>query len=66
MDQDILKKFEEQEVKLDRIYKSVERMRKYFMWTLIVTVATIVVPLIALIIIIPWFIKIMTAAYNIN
>ena len=66
MDQDIQKKFEEQEVKLDNIYKSVERMRKYFLWTLIVTVATIVLPLIGLVIAIPWFLNIMTSAYNIN
>jgi len=66
MEQDIQKKFEEQETKLDSIYKSVERMRKYFMWTLIVTVATIVLPLIGLMIAIPWFLKIMTSAYNIN
>ena len=66
MDQDIQKKFEEQEIKLDGIYKSVERMRKYFMWTLIVTVATIVLPLIGLVIAIPWFLNIMTSAYNIN
>lgn len=73
MDQDIQKKFEEiassasrQEIKLDDVYKSVERMRKYFMWTLIVTIATIVLPLIALIIVIPWFLKVMSAAYNIN
>lgn len=66
MDQDILKKFEEQDAKLDNIYKSVERMRKYFMWTLIITVLTIVLPLLALIVVIPWFLKIMTAAYNIN
>jgi len=55
MEQDIQKKFEEQETKLDSIYKSVERMRKYFLWTLIVTVATIVLPLIGLMIAIPWF-----------
>jgi hypothetical protein len=66
MEQDIQKKFEEQETKLDSIYKSVERMRKYFLWTLIVTVATIVLPLIGLMIAIPWFLKIMTSAYNIN
>ena len=64
MDQEILKKFEEQEKKLDAIYKSIEKMRKYFLWTLYVTIATIILPIIGLIIIIPWFMKIMSSAYG--
>lgn len=64
MDQEILKKFEEQDAKLDAIYQSVEKMRKYFLWTLIVTVAAIILPIIGLIAIIPWFLKIMTSAYG--
>lgn len=64
MDQEILKKFEEQDAKLDAIYQSVEKMRKYFLWTLIVTVAAIILPIIGLIAIIPWFLKIMTLAYS--
>lgn len=43
--------------KLDAIYKSVEKTRKYFMWTLIVTVVTIVLPLIGLIIFLPMFLN---------
>ena len=66
MDQEILEKIKEQDNKLDAIYKSVERMRKYFLWTLIVTIATIVLPLIALIIILPWFLKVMTSAYGLG
>lgn len=66
MEQEILKKLEEQEQKIDAIYKSVEKLRKYFLWTLIVTVVTIVLPLIALVSIIPWFLSTMTSAYNIQ
>lgn len=64
MEQDILQKFESQEKKLEEIYKSVKKMRKYFLWTLIVTVLTIVLPLIALVFIIPWFLGIMSSAYG--
>jgi hypothetical protein len=64
MDPEILQKFEEQEAKLDAIYKSVERMRKYFLWTLYVTIATIVLPLIGLAIAIPWLMNIMSSAYG--
>jgi hypothetical protein len=66
MDQEILEKFEKQDKKLDDIYHSIERMRKYFLWTLIITIATIVLPLIALIAVIPWFLKIITSAYSIG
>lgn len=65
MDQDILAKFEAQEKKLNDIYKSVEKMRRYFFWTLMVTIGTIVLPLIALAFVIPWFLKVITSAYSI-
>jgi hypothetical protein len=64
MEQHILDSLAEQEKKIDAIYVSVEKTRKYFLWTLIVTVATVVLPLIGLVIIIPWFLKIMTSAYT--
>jgi len=64
MEEDILKKLDEQEIKLNNIYVSVEKLRKYFLWTLIITVAVIVLPLIGLIAIIPWFLKVMGAAYG--
>jgi len=66
MDPEILKKLEEQEDKLDKVYRSVERMRKYFLWTLIVTLGTIILPLIALAFVIPWFLNVMSTAYNIH
>jgi len=55
MDNDLQKKLEEQDKKLEAIYKSVEKMRKYFLWTLIITVVLIVLPLIGLTIAIPNF-----------
>lgn len=64
MDPEILRKFEEQDTKLEAIYKSTEKTRKYILWYLIIMVATIVLPLIGLIAIIPWFLKIMTSAYS--
>ncbi len=65
MEPDIQNQFEVQEKKLNDIYKSVEKMRKYFLWSLIITVGTIVLPLIALAFVIPWFLHIITAAYTI-
>ena len=66
MDPQLEKKLAEQDAKLDKIYASIEKMRKYFLWTMIITIATIVLPIIALIAVIPWFLSVMTSAYNIQ
>lgn len=62
MEKEILEKIEAQNIKLDNIYLSVEKTRKYFLWTLITTIATIVLPLIALVFIIPFFLKTLSSA----
>lgn len=54
---EILQKLAEQEAKIDAIYKSAEKTRKYFLVTLIVSAAFIILPLIALIFVIPSFLK---------
>jgi type IV secretory pathway component VirB8 len=53
MEQEILEKFEIQEKKLNDIYRSVEKTRKYFLWTLIITVVVMVLPLIGIMFIVP-------------
>ncbi len=65
MEQDLEIKLEAQDRKLEEIYKSIERMRKYFLWTLLITIATIILPLVAFAFVIPWFIKAITSAYGI-
>ncbi len=62
MEQEILEKIEEQSEKLKKISHSIEQMRKYFLITLVITVAMIVLPLIGLIIVIPQFINAITGA----
>jgi len=57
MENEILKKLEESEQKIDEIYKSVEKTRKYFLWTLIITLAVFILPLIALMFVIPSFLS---------
>jgi len=64
MEQELLSKFEEQEKKIDAIYVSVEKTRKYFQWTLIITVVTIVLPIVVLIIMIPWLMSTLSSAYG--
>ena len=50
---EILQKLTELEAKIDAVYKSAEKTRKYFLWTVIASVVLFVLPLIALILIIP-------------
>lgn len=57
MDQEIKKKLEEQEVKIDAIYKSVEKTRKYFLTIIWITVIAIVLPIIGLFFAIPSFLS---------
>ncbi len=46
--------------KVDAIYTSVEKTRKYFLWTLIITVAVVVLPLLFLPFAISSFLKTVT------
>lgn len=62
--EEILKKIEEQQQKIDAIYVSVEKTRKYFLWTIIITVVTIVLPIVVMIIMIPWLMSTLSSTYN--
>lgn len=57
MEEEILKKIEAQDKKLKEIYNSIEKMRKYFLWTLIITIAVIILPLIGILVLIPKFLS---------
>lgn len=57
MDQDLQKKIDEQSLKIDAIYKSVEKTRKYFLIIIWVTIIAVVIPIIGLLFAIPKFIN---------
>ena len=57
MDQELKQKIEEQGVKIDAIYKSVEKTRKYFLIIIWVSVIAVVLPLIGLMFAIPSFLS---------
>lgn len=61
MEPNIQNKLAEVEAKIDAIYASVEKTRQYFQITMWVTIAMIVLPIIALMFIIPAFISSYTA-----
>jgi hypothetical protein len=50
----------ELEKKIDTIYVSVEKTRKYFLWTLIFTLVLFFLPLIGLLFAIPVFLQTLT------
>lgn len=64
MDPETKEKLEVLGKRIEEIYISVEKTRKYFQWTLIITVATIVLPLIALAFVIPYFLRTVTSGFN--
>ena len=41
--------------KLDAVYASTEKTRRYFMWTMYITIALFVLPLIGLLFVVPSF-----------
>lgn len=57
MEEDIKKQLIAQDELLNKIYKSVESTRKYFMWTLIITLVLFILPLIGILVILPSFIS---------
>ncbi len=57
MEPDISIRIAALEEKIDKIYVSVEKTRKYFLWTMIVTAALVVLPAIGLVFAIPAFLQ---------
>ena len=55
MDQDIAQRLTALEAKVDKIFISVEKTRKYFLWTLIISVVLFILPLIGLVFAVPMF-----------
>lgn len=53
MEQELHQRLLEQEKKIDLIYASVEKTRKYLFWTMVATVAFFILPLIALALFVP-------------
>lgn len=64
MEEELIKKIELQQLKIDATYESVEKLRKYFLWTLIMTVVTFVLPLIVAIIAIPFMVSTISSLYG--
>jgi type IV secretory pathway component VirB8 len=57
MEPELAQRFAALEEKVGKIYISVEKTRKYFLWTMIISVAFVVLPAIGLIFVIPQFLN---------
>ncbi len=55
MDSQILQKLEQQNEKIDALAKTVNKLQKYFMATFWITVVLFVIPLVAIVFIVPSF-----------
>jgi len=64
MDPETKEKLEALGKRVEEIYISVEKTRKYFLWTMIATIVMFVLPLIALAIVIPFFLNTITSGLN--
>jgi len=64
MENEIFGKIKEQDAKLDAIWKSVEKTRKYFLVIIWITVILFVLPLIGLIFAIPSFLNLYSSSFD--
>ncbi len=64
MDEETRKALEVLDGKLNDIYRSVERTRKYFLWTMIGSILVFVLPLIGLLFVLPSAMSSLTGDYG--
>lgn len=57
MENEILQKIEEQNKKLDAIYTSVQKTKRYFLITMWITIIVFILPIVGLVFIVPYFIN---------
>lgn len=58
MDSEIINRLNEQDKKLEAIYRSVQHVRRYLFWMLTISLVVVVLPLIGYIVIVPRLISI--------
>jgi hypothetical protein len=64
MENELLEKLKKIEEKTDKIYSSVEKTRKYFLTTMIITAIMVVLPILVLILIIPRLLSAYSSIFN--
>lgn len=64
MENELLEKIKEQDARLDAIWKSVEKTRKYFLAVMWISIILFVLPLIGFIFVIPRFLDTYLGSFN--
>lgn len=64
MEEEIKKRLDAQDELLEKIYISTEKTRRYFLWTLILSLVVFVLPLIGMIFVIPKFLSVYTSGFG--
>lgn len=64
METELKQLIEAQQKKIDEIYISVEKTRKYLWWTMVATVVFFVLPLVGLMFVVPSFISSYSTSIN--
>jgi hypothetical protein len=64
MEQDLLEKLDQMEQKIEETRVLAQKTYKLFLWTMIGTIVTFILPLIALAFVIPYFLRTVTSGLN--
>lgn len=64
MEQDLLEKLDQMDKKIEETRTLAQKTWKLFFWTMVGTVVTFVLPLIALAFVIPYFLRTVTSGLN--
>jgi hypothetical protein len=64
MNDDVIKRIEKLEEKIDLMYTSVEKTRKYLLTSLIITIVTITLPLVVAAVAVPYIISTFSSLYG--
>ncbi len=64
MDTELKARLEGLEKKIDAVYVSTEKTRRYFQWTMIITIVMFVLPVLGLIFVVPMFIANYTSSFQ--
>jgi len=55
--EELIKKLNKQEQQLNEIHQTVKKLKRYFLTTIIISILTFILPLIGVVLSIPWLLK---------
>ncbi len=62
MEEQLIRKIDELERKIDDVYASAEKTRKYFLWFLILSLLAVFLPLFGMVIALPYFMNMLSVS----